>query len=166
MGDRRVTDGFDPRAAHIVRPYDSEYPWELLLEADPSRARVEGYVSDSLTRIAKLDGEAIAVYALARNAPTHFELMNIAVREDFQGCGLGRRMIGHALGLAESKGARVVDVGTANSSLEGLAFYQRNGFRIIGVDPDFFTRHYPEPIFENGIQVRDRVHLRLELTPE
>ena len=158
--------GFNPRAAHIVRPYEGEYPWELLLESDPSRARVEGYLSDELTRIAKVDDVAIAVYALARRAPTHFELMNIAVREDYRGCGLGRRLIGHALGLAESKGARVVDVGTANSSLDNLAFYQRNGFRIVGVDPDFFTRHYPEPIFEHGIQARDRVRLRLELTPE
>jgi ribosomal protein S18 acetylase RimI-like enzyme len=157
---------FNPRAARIVRPSEGEYPWDLLLEADPSRARVEEYVSDALTRIAKVDGEAVAVYALVRNTPICFELMNIAVRDDFRGCGLGRRMFGHALGLAESKGARVVDAGTANSSLDSLAFYQRNGFRIVGVDPDFFTQHYPEPIFENGIQARDRVRLRLELTPE
>lgn len=160
-----MTD-FNPRAAHIVRPYDGEYPWGLLLEADPSRARVEGYLSDELTRIAKVDDDVVAVYALARHAPTRFELMNIAVREDFRGCGLGRRLIGHALGLAETKGARVVEVGTANSSLDNLAFFQRNGFRIVGVEPDFFTRHYPEPIIENGIQARDRVRLRLELTPE
>lgn len=160
-----MTD-FNPRAAHIVRPYEGEYPWDLLLEADPSRARVEGYLSDELTRIAKVDDLAIAVYALARHAPTHFELMNIAVREDYRGCGLGRRLIGHALGLAESKGARVVDVGTANSSLDSLAFYQRNGFRIVGVEPDFFIRHYPEPIVEHGIQARDMIRLRLELTPE
>jgi ribosomal protein S18 acetylase RimI-like enzyme len=157
---------FNPRAAHILRPADGEYPWDLLLEADPSRARVEGYVSDALTRIAHVDDEAIAVYALVRKAPTCFELMNDAVRDDYRGCGLGRRMFGHALGLAESKGARVVDVGTANSSLNNLAFYQRNGFRIVGVDPDFFTQHYPEPIYENGIRARDRVRLRLELTPE
>lgn len=160
-----MTD-FNPRAAHIVRPYDGEYPWGLLLEADPSRARVEGYLSDELTRIAKVDDDVVAVYALARHAPTRFELMNIVVREDFRGCGLGRRLIGHALGLAETKGARVVEVGTANSSLDNLAFFQRNGFRIVGVEPDFFTRHYPEPIIENGIQARDRVRLRLELTPE
>jgi ribosomal protein S18 acetylase RimI-like enzyme len=160
-----VTD-FNPRAAHIVRPYDGEYPWGLLLEADPSRARVEGYLSDELTRIAKVDDDVVAVYALAQHAPTRFELMNIVVREDFRGCGLGRRLIGHALGLAETKGARVVEVGTANSSLDNLAFFQRNGFRIVGVEPDFFTRHYPEPIIENGIQARDRVRLRLELTPE
>jgi ribosomal protein S18 acetylase RimI-like enzyme len=165
VSDGRVSD-FNPRAAHIVRPYDGEYPWDLLLEADPSRSRVEGYVSDALTRIAKVDEETVAVYALVRNTSTCFELMNIAVRDDYRGCGLGRRMMGHALGLAESKGARIVEVGSANSSLDNLAFYQRNGFRIVGVDPDFFTQHYAEPIYENGIQARDRVRLRLELTPE
>jgi ribosomal protein S18 acetylase RimI-like enzyme len=92
--------------------------------------------------------------------------MNIAVREDCRGIGLGRRLLGHAIGLAEAKGGRVVEVGTGNSSFDALAFYQRAGFRIVGVIRDFFTDNYPEPIVENGIRCRDMVRLELELTPE
>jgi ribosomal protein S18 acetylase RimI-like enzyme len=157
---------FEPRDARLLRPYPEEIPWDLLLDADPSRQRVASYLSDDLTRVAKLGDEIIGVYALARHDPITFELMNIAVREVYQGTGLGRRLLGHAIGLAESKGARIIDVGTGNSSFAALAFYQRAGFRIVGVIPNFFVDNYAEPIVENGIRCVDMVRLRLTLTPE
>ena len=157
---------FDPRDARILRPYPEELPWDLLLDADPSRARVERYLSDALTRIAKRDDDVIGVYALQRIDATTFELMNIAVAEAYQGTGLGRRLLGHAIGLAESQGARVIDVGTGNSSFGALRFYQRAGFRIVGVEPDFFVNNYADPIVEDGIRCVDMVRLRLVLTPE
>ena len=157
---------FEPRDARILRPYPEEVPWDLLLDADPSRARIASYLSDTLTRIAKHEDVVIGVYALTQHDATTFELMNIAVAEAFQGTGLGRRLLGHAMGLAESKGARIVDVGTGNSSLAQLGFYQRNGFRIVGVVPNFFTDNYAEPIIEDGIACVDMIRLRLVLTPE
>ncbi|MFC0472483.1 histidine phosphatase family protein [Halalkalibacter kiskunsagensis] len=33
----------------------------------------------------------------------------------------------------------------------------------IGVDMDFFIKHYPEEIFENGIQCRDMIRLSQDL---
>jgi ribosomal protein S18 acetylase RimI-like enzyme len=150
----------------MLRPYPEEIPWDLLLDADPSRARVESYLSDELTRVAKLDDVVLGVYALRRIDATSFELMNIAVAESHQGAGLGRRLLGHAIGLAESKGARVIEVGTGNSSFDALRFYQRAGFRIFGVLVNHFVDHYDEPIYENGIQCIDMVRLRLALTPE
>lgn len=157
---------FDPREVRFYRPYPEELPWELLLDADPSRARVESYLSDTLTRIAKHDDEVIGVYALKQLDATTYELMNIAVAEPYQRTGLGRRLLGHAIGLAESAGARVIDVGTGNSSFGALRFYQRAGFRIVGVEPDYFTNNYAEPIVEDGIRCVDMVRLRLVLTPE
>jgi ribosomal protein S18 acetylase RimI-like enzyme len=157
---------FDPRDARILRPYPEELPWELLLDADPSRSRIESYLSETLTRIAKRDDDVIGVYALKQMDAITFELMNIAVAEAYQGTGLGRRLLGHSIGLAESNGARVVDVGTGNSSFSALRFYQRAGFRVVGVERDFFTNNYAEPIVEDGIRCVDMIRLRLELTPE
>jgi ribosomal protein S18 acetylase RimI-like enzyme len=161
-----LVSAFNPRDARFFRPYPEEMPWDLLLDADPSKARIERYLNDELTRIAKLDNDVVGIYVLARHDPITFELMNIAVREAYQGHGLGRRLLGHAIGLAESKGARVIEVGTGNSSFEALALYQRAGFRIVGVVADFFVDNYPEPIVENGIRCVDMLRLRLELTPE
>jgi len=161
-----IDKAFEPRDARVFRPYPEELPWDLLLDADPSRTRVESYLSSEFTRVAKLNDAVIGVYVLVRHDPTTFELMNIAVSEEYRRSGLGRRLLGHAIGLAESKGARIIDVGTGNSSFAALAFYQRAGFRIIGVEPDFFVDHYPEPIVENGIRCIDMIRLRLILTPE
>nr|WP_273262506.1 hypothetical protein [Pseudomonas sp.] len=44
-----------------------------------------------------------------------------------------------------------------------LTFYQRAGFRVVAVEPDYFLTHYPEPLFENGLQHRDRLRLALTL---
>lgn len=150
----------------IVRARPEEMPWDLLLDADPSRERVEKYLDVDLTRVVKHDGEILAVYVLKRHEPTRFEVMNIAVREDCQGIGLGSWLLRHALGLVETKGGRVVEVGTGNSSVDALSFYQRAGFRIVAVVPDYFVDNYPEPIFEDGIRCRDRLLLSLALEPE
>jgi ribosomal protein S18 acetylase RimI-like enzyme len=157
---------FEPRDARVLRPYPEEVPWDLLLDADPSRPRVESYLSNDFTRVAKLGDAVIGVYVLVRHDPITFELMNIAVRSEYRGNGLGRRLLGHAIGLAESKGARVVDVGTGNSSFAALAFYQRAGFRVTSVLPNFFVDNYAQPIVENGIRCSDMIRLRLVLTPE
>ena len=45
-----------------------------------------------------------------------------------------------------------------------LAFYQRQGFRATGIDRDFFVKNYPEPIFEDGIQLFDMLRLTLRLS--
>lgn len=43
------------------------------------------------------------------------------------------------------------------------ALYQRCGFSIESIEKDYFVRHYPDPIYENGIECRDMVRLRMEL---
>lgn len=65
----------------------------------------------------------------------------------------------NAIQTAKSKGYKTIEVGTGNSSIGQLALYQKCGFRITGIDMDFFIKHYPEEIFENGIQCRDMVRL-------
>jgi hypothetical protein len=45
-----------------------------------------------------------------------------------------------------------------------MTIYNRpNLFRVVAVEPDYFLQHYPEPLFENGLQHRDRLRLALEL---
>jgi len=44
-----------------------------------------------------------------------------------------------------------------------LAFYQRFGFRVDSILKDYFIINYDEPIFENGIQLKDMLRLILKL---
>jgi len=56
-----------------------------------------------------------------------------------------------------------MEVGTGTFGYQ-LAFYQRHGFRVTAIDRDFFVQNYPEPIFEDGIQLHDMLRLTLRFT--
>ncbi len=138
-------------------------PMELLLLADPSKIIVEEYVSRGSCYVAELDQQPIGVYVLLPTRPETVELVNVAVAEEHHGRGFGKQLVLDAVRVAAEKGFQTIDVGTGNSSVSQLALYQKCGFRIVGVDLDFFIRHYPEKIVENGIHCRDMVRLSQDL---
>lgn len=149
-------------------PKDMAAPLELLLLADPSAEIINEYLGRGQCYIAaETDAvadhnEIIGVYVLIRTRPETIEIVNLAVREDCQGRGIGKMLVLDAVRKAREQGAKTVEIGTGNSSLAQLGLYQKCGFRITGVDRDFFTKHYKEEIFENGIQCRDMIRLSLE----
>ena len=57
------------------------------------------------------------------------------------------------------RGGSYIEIGTGNSSLNQLMFYQKSGFRMKEIWVDFFTKNYEEPIEENGIPCLDMVRL-------
>jgi N-acetylglutamate synthase-like GNAT family acetyltransferase len=138
-------------------------PWDLLLLADPHRAKVEKYIQNGKTYLAKLTDEVIGVYVLLPLNDTEIELMNIAIAENEQGKGLGKQLIIRAIGEAKALGFQKLWVGTGNSSLAQLALYQKCGFRLASIDEGFFLRNYDEPIFENGIQCVDMIRMEINL---
>jgi GNAT superfamily N-acetyltransferase len=121
---------FRPQDAEIYRPYPDEIPWELLHLADPDEDRVLGYVDAEYMRVAKRDGEAVGVYVVRPLSPTRYELCNLAVAPPWRGKGLGRWLLGHAIGLAETKGGREIVV--RNARLRGI--FARSGFVAHGDD--------------------------------
>ena len=136
---------------------------DLLLLADPSPAAVASYLGRGRVYVAEERQEIVGEYVLIDTRPETVELVNVAVREDRQGRRIGKALVLHAIEEGRRLGFRTIEVGTGNSGVVQLALYQRCGFRITGVDIDFFTRRYPEPIVENGIPCRDMVRLALEL---
>jgi ribosomal protein S18 acetylase RimI-like enzyme len=136
---------------------------ELLLLADPSRKLVEEYVARGTCFVAEEAGQTVGVYVLLPTRPETVELVNIAVAEELHGRGIGKRLVRHAIQTARTNGYRTIEVGTGNSGMGQLALYQKCGFRIVGVDIDFFIPHYPEAIYENGIPCRDMVRLSQDL---
>lgn len=138
-------------------------PMHLLLMADPSQQVVEDYLKRGLTYIMKDKSQVIGVYVLLPTRPKTIELVNIAVAEEFQSKGIGKKLLSDAIKKAKYKGFKTLEVGTGNSSINQLVFYQRCGFRITGIVKDFFIKHYDEKIIENGIQCIDMIRLTLEL---
>ena len=100
--------GFSARDATIYRPYPDAIPWELLYEADPDEERVAGYAELDLMRVAKYRGEVIGAYVIRKVGAVRFELCNLVVAAEYRHKGLGRWLLGHAIGLAETIGAREI----------------------------------------------------------
>ncbi|WP_100406979.1 GNAT family N-acetyltransferase [Bacillus solitudinis] len=142
---------------------DEKPPMELLLLADPSRKLVEEYVNRGKCFVAEVDRQVIGVYVLLPTRPSTVELVNLAVVEESHGKGIGKQLVIDAIQTAKTRGYKTIEVGTGNSSIGQLAFYQKCNFRMISIDRDFFVRHYREEIFENGIQCRDMIRLSQDL---
>ncbi|WP_439442942.1 GNAT family N-acetyltransferase [Listeria aquatica] len=143
-----------------------DFPVDLLLEADPNQEYVEDYLErGQVFALFDRDGtaELIGVYVLLKTRPGTMELVNLAIREEFRRKGYGKCLIKDALTRSKQAGIRTLEVGTANSSLGPLELYLKCGFRMTHLDLDFFRRHYPEPIFENGVECRDMVRLKQDL---
>ncbi len=138
-------------------------PMDLLLLADPSRKIVEEYVARGACYIAESDKHVIGVYVLLPTRPETVELVNVAVAVEHHGQGIGKRLVMNAIQTARARGYKTIELGTGNSSIVQLALYQKCGFRMIGIEGDFFIKHYPEKIFENGIQCRDMIRLSQDL---
>ena len=137
-------------------------PMALLLEADPSSVTIARYLQESHLVVARLDDAIVGVYVIKALAANTWELMNIAVAPELQGQGIGALLLHHALDQARQLGAKRLELGTGSFGHQ-LTFYQRAGFRVVAVEPDYFPQHYPEPLFENGLQHRDRLRLALVL---
>ncbi|KAB2328363.1 GNAT family N-acetyltransferase [Cytobacillus depressus] len=138
-------------------------PMELLLLADPSEDIVEEYIKRGECFVAESEQQLIGVYVLLPTRPETVELVNVAVLEEQHGRGIGTQLVMDAIRVAKTKGYKTIEIGTGNSSIGQLHLYQKCGFRIIGVDMDFFIKHYPEEIFKNGIQCRDMIRLSQDL---
>lgn len=131
---------------------------ELLLLADPDEGMVNRYLAQGFQLVARVDGQ-IAGEVVMVPAENGWELKNLAVLPAFQKAGVGRALVEAAVARVP-EGA--VWVGTGNSSLWALRFYERCGFRRSHVLKNFFVENYPQPIFEDGVPCTDMIYLRLE----
>ena len=90
------------------------------------------------------------------------EVKNIAITPERQGQGIGKKALRFVEKILYDDGAQIMKVGTANSSISNIAFYQKAGYRLDSIQHDFFS-NYKEPIFENGIQAIDLLYFSKEL---
>lgn len=138
-------------------------PMELLLLADPSEELVRSYLEKGLCHVAIKEKEVIGVILSMPTKKATVEIMNIAVKEEYQNKGIGRRLILHAVDEIKKSSATTIEIGTGNPGVVQMLLYQKCGFRIVDIDFDFFRRNYSERIFENGIECRDMIRMRMNV---
>lgn len=143
----------------------------LLLLADEAELQVRSYYQTGdlfALRPAGAGPEAEAigmVLAVPHGEAGAVELKAVAIAEGRQNQGWGQRMLALVLAELRGRGVSHVVVGTGNSGIGQLAFYQKAGFRLSHIERDFFTPAcgYPPDLEENGIPLRDMVWMEQEL---
>ena len=139
--------------------------WSFEL-AEDSESELLSYLYRGRVLVARVDGQVAGHLQLVDAATAgEAELKSLAVRTDLQGRGIGVALVEAARALLGTAGARVLHVSTATASAANLRFYQRRGFRMRAIDRDAFTEAtgYPPGITVEGIPLRDRVWLDMEL---
>lgn len=129
---------------------------ELLMMADENEEIVKQYLNCGDLFAIQLSDKTIGVALFLEDSPEVIELKNIAILPDYRGKGYGKEILLKSFELYKSKYYNKMIVGTANSSIENIAFYQKIGFRMTSIKHDFFA-NYPEPIIENGILALDMI---------
>jgi len=141
------------RNIEFFRPKAEDIPWHLLVSgaANHSRDELEQVLDMDYTRVAnRIEPSAtIGVYSMLPVDEARFDLISVAVAPEIEHQLVGRRLLGHALGLAESKAAREVVLSVCADNVRALDTTQRYGFERSQASSD-----------------KTRVSLRFELTPE
>jgi len=144
---------------------DEPIPFNLLLLADETKDAIRKYIYASAIYIVYSNEAAtpIGVFALYRINDAVLEIKNIGVLELFRSRGIGSFIIERIKGIARIENYREVIVGTADSGVRQIQFYEKNGFRKYAVKKNFFTKNYPKPIIEDGIMLKDMLMLKTKV---
>jgi len=148
------------RNTEFYRPLPQELPWELIAagSARHELTALRELVDLDYTRIVCLqkEGTTLGIYSMQALTETRFELLSLSVVTEHQHELLGRRLLGHALGLAESKAGREVELEICASNQRALAIVARYGFVALQENESL----------ERDLDAEHLVRLRFELTPE
>lgn len=134
---------------------------DLLLLADEQEDMIDRYLEDG-ELFALFDPEPKAVCVVSELGDGVFEIKNLAVCPQHQGCGYGRKLIEFAMTHYRPRLKKML-VGTGDSPLT-VPFYEKCGFRESHRVKNFFTDNYDHPIIEAGVRLVDMVYL--SRTPE
>ncbi len=135
----------------------------LLLLAEPSASALRWSLKNlSDTAYVMEDEGRLVGAATVRFRREPCEIVELAVARELHGRGYGKLLVGRLVQEARTRGKSEVFLGTRSTSAGNIIFYQKCGFRVHGVRLDYFW-YYDEPVYENGLRVRDMVVLRYAL---
>ena len=141
----------------------------LFAMAEDSAAHLDSYLDAGQVLVAVAGARVVGHLQLVDTADAQqSEIKNMAVEASYRGRGIGRTLIQAAVELTRAQHRAMLVVATAAADIDNLRFYQRAGFRMRAVERDAFTAAagYPPQTSLDGIDLRDRVWLDLNLGPD
>ncbi|MCJ0742095.1 GNAT family N-acetyltransferase [Pedobacter montanisoli] len=156
---------FNNNYAIVLLQKNELLPLDLLLMADETEAAVRKYIFQSEVYLVtdKISHEKIAVFVLFKIDNTKLEIKNIAITEKLRGKGIGSWLISNIKQIATQQNYKSLIVGTPDCAIQQINFYQKAGFIPFALKENFFINNYEEPIYENGILLKDMLMLKMTL---
>ena len=133
---------------------------DLLLLADEQESMIEKYL-DRGTLFALYDDGLKTVCVVTDEGGGMLEIQNLATYQQFQGQGYACRIISHVCQVYSGRFSSIC-LGTGDSP-SILRFYERRGFSFSHRLENYFTEHYDKPIFEEGMQLKDKIYLKMDI---
>lgn len=118
----------------------------LLLLADPDKKMIDKYLDQSEMFVMYENEQIIAQCVVQRLSKKECEIKNIAVSEEFQGNGFGRKLLEEISKIFKEKCSSLL-VGTSTG---GVDFYKKCGFKPYYTIENFFIDNYAEPVYDNN----------------
>jgi ribosomal-protein-alanine N-acetyltransferase len=127
---RRASSGDVPALVAIERACFTD-PWtstglEEMIQYETARAF-----------LAEVKSEIVG-YVMARISGEEGEILNLAVLPGHRRKGIARCLLAEALGSVAAAGVREAYLEVRQSNAEALGLYQAEGFRPVGVRPDYY----------------------------
>lgn len=103
--------------------------WVLLIgrEPLPMQADYDRAVAEHLIELVEHDGTLVGLVEMVPT-PDYMLIENLAVRPDYQGQGIGERLLQHAEATARRLGLAEVRLYTNERFASNIAFYARRGY--------------------------------------
>lgn len=130
MSIRPAVDADVPEIRECVRQAYSMYLDRLERPPAPMHADYASRVRDGLVYVERADSVRGLVVLLERT--DHLFVENLAVRPEFQGRGIGTRLLDFAESRARALGKNEVRLSTNVRMTENLRYYSARGFRETG----------------------------------
>jgi GNAT superfamily N-acetyltransferase len=132
---------------------------DLLLLGDESEIMINKYLLRGYL-FALFDDGLKTVSIVTKENKNTYEIKNIATYEKDQGKGYGKTMVKFIIEKFRNK-CNTLLVGTGDID-KAISFYKNCGFVYSHTVKDFFTNNYDHEMFEEGIQLKDMVYLKID----
>lgn len=133
---------------------------DLLLLADEQENMIDRYLNRGKL-FALYDDGLKSICVVTDEGNGGYELQSLATYEKFQGKGYGKKLVSHVFDFYKGKGKTML-VGTGDIPWI-VSFYERCGFVYSHRVENYFLEHYETPMFEAGVQLKDKVYLKMDL---
>lgn len=106
------------------------FPWSLAIFQDCLRV---GYSGNALVQ-----GDLLVGYSMLTHAADEAHLLNLCIDPAWQGQGLGKLLLEHAIQWAQQMGVDSMFLEVRPSNKSGIALYRKHGFRVVGERADYY----------------------------